>query len=74
MIITLPSLEGLPNGTIFVRRGQMYVVSQGLDGRIVQNTNTGFWFFLDRLNWRTVDIRYNPGLDPMHRHGYPYPG
>lgn len=52
--------EELPNGTILRRRKTIYCLQHGLDGRIIVDVNTGFWLFVESLNWRTYHILYKP--------------
>lgn len=52
-------LEDLPNGSIVKYNKRVYCLQQGLDGRIVVDVETGFWFFLTDIKWRKFQLLFN---------------
>jgi len=58
--IPQPKLDELPNGTLLRRGKTIYCLQYGLDQRIVVDVNTGFWLFIEGLQWRTYEILYKP--------------
>lgn len=55
-----PKLDELPNGTVIRRGKRIYSIQQGLGQRLVVDVDTGFWLFMENLNWKSYEVAYKP--------------
>lgn len=53
-------IKDLPYGTILQYRKTLYVITPGIEGKILVNLKNGSWQFLDYVTWKTFKILFRP--------------